>query len=223
MFRKKENFVVAIPIYDGVDLMDVAVPREIFSFMEEAGFDKAIQIYYVARRKRLYKTRDGLQLMPDKIFKSSKVRNPDLIWVPGGAPKALAGMLKKTKSSYFRYVKMAARRATWITSVCEGALLLANTGLLDNHEATTHWAFIPCFESFHKVKVAKGYPRYVHSGNRITGGGISSGLDEALYLVKLIAGEEVAIKVQATLQYYPKPPVMGSIPKADGCPVPGLT
>ena len=68
-------------------------------------------------------------------------------------------------------------------------------------------------------RVAEGYPRYVKCGNRVTGGGISSGLDEALGLVLLIAGEEVAKDVQLSTQYYPCPPVDGSIPGATTCPL----
>jgi hypothetical protein len=75
-------------------------------------------------------------------------------------------------------------------SVCEGALLLAAAGLLDGYRATTHWAFRDCLARFPRIDVAPYYPRYVVDGNRITGGGISSGLDEALLNV----------------QYNPRPP-----------------
>ena len=55
-------------------------------------------------------------------------------------------------------------------------------------------------------------PRYVVSGNRLTGGGISSGLDESLKLIALLFGDDVAKDVQQTTQYFPKPPVMGELP-----------
>ena len=69
--------------------------------------------------------------------------------------------------------------------MCEGAILLAASGLLDGYLMTTHWAFIPCLTKFPKVKVAQGFPRFVLDRNRLTGGGISSGLDEAFKLVEL--------------------------------------
>jgi cyclohexyl-isocyanide hydratase len=57
------------------------------------------------------------------------------------------------------------------------------------------------------------------SGNRLTGGGISSGLDESLKLIELLFGKETAESVQVTTQYFPKPPTEGRIPAAPSCPV----
>ena len=108
--------------------------------------------------------------------------------------------------------------ARWICSVCEGALLLARAGLLDGHKATTHWAFVECLKRF-PIDVDTTHQRFIVSGNRLTGGGISSGLDEALKLICLLFGEETAKGVLVTTQYFPKPPVVGSIPAAPSCPV----
>jgi transcriptional regulator GlxA family with amidase domain len=78
---------------------------------------------------------------------------------------------------------------------------------------TTHWAFIPYLIAYHPdVRVSDGHPRFVIDRNRITGGGISSGLDEALKLIELLAGREAAISVQQVTQYYPEPPVASAIP-----------
>src|SRR5467141_1111725 len=109
--------------------------------------------------------------------------------------------------------------ARYVTSVCEGALLLAAAGLLDGFEATTHWAFIPCLKKHPAIKVAEGHPRFVVDRNRVTGGGISSGLDEAFKLVELLSDYATAQKVQQTTQYYPRPPVSGTLPNATGCPL----
>jgi cyclohexyl-isocyanide hydratase len=100
-------------------------------------------------------------------------------------------------------------------------MLLAAAGLLDGYEATTHWAFIPCLtERFRKVKVVDGHPRYCLDRNRLTGGGVSSGLDEALELVQLLMGTGKAQYVQQSIQYYPRPPVTSEIPPAKSCPMP---
>jgi transcriptional regulator GlxA family with amidase domain len=109
----------------------------------------------------------------------------------------------------------------WVSTIrgeVQGALLLAAAGLLDGYEATTHWAFIPCLKEFPQVKVVEGYPRFVVDRNRITGGGISSGLDEALKLVELLSSYQVAQSVQQATQYYPCPPVASTLPKVDKCP-----
>lgn len=220
MKSEKSNFVISIPIYKGVDLMDIAAPREIFGWMNSGGFEPTVEIYYVAETEEMVKTRDGTKILPDKTFHDPDVAHPDLIWVPGGSPSVLSDMLKDLNLPFFHYVTSAGENAPWVTSVCEGAVLLAATGLLNGYEITTHHAFIACMEAFPEVTVVPGYPRYVKSGNRVTGGGISSGLDEAFYLVELIAGTQVALSAQSTMQYYPDPPVMGEIVPSDTCPIP---
>ncbi|MBB6410981.1 hypothetical protein [Mesorhizobium sangaii] len=70
--------------------------------------------------------------------------------------------------------------------------MLARAGLLDGHKATTHWAFVKCLQSFPKIEVDTTHARFVKSGNRLTGGGISSGLDEALELIALLFDEATA-------------------------------
>ena len=94
-------------------------------------------------------------------------------------------------------------------------------GLLDGYEATAHWEFLNCFpERFPKVKLAPGNPRFVHDRNRLTGGGVSSGLDTALKLIELLSGRALAETVQLHTQYYPDPPVSSVIPPSPACPLP---
>ena len=124
--------------------------------------------------------------------------------------------------AYRDFLVRVSKTARFVCSVCEGALLLAAVGLLDGHEATTHWRFVPCLRKFPKVKVVDGNPRFVIDRNRITGGGISSGLDEALKLVELLAGPVEAQNVQLTTQYFPDPPVTGAIPPVAECQFPFL-
>ena len=218
--KKHSDFIIAIPIYQGVDLMDVTAPYEIFQWLAETWKKRNVQLWLVAENLMSVITRGGargLQLTPHKTF--DMVPHVDLLWIPGGDPDALVTQMGNV--NYVRFIQSRSRTARFVTSVCEGALIAANAGLLDGFEATTHWAFIECLKSYPKIKVAPGYPRYVHNGNRVTGGGISSGLDEALYLVKIIAGDKVADDVQVTLQYFPIPPSSGKIPKTSPCPLAG--
>jgi cyclohexyl-isocyanide hydratase len=120
--------------------------------------------------------------------------------------------------TYLDFLVHCSLTSRYVCSVCEGALLLAAAELLDGYEATTHWAFIPCLRKFPKIKVSNGYLRFVLDRNRLTGGGISSGLDEALKLVKLLVSYESAQNVQRLIQYYPDPPVQSALPAADVCP-----
>jgi transcriptional regulator GlxA family with amidase domain len=218
----QEPYIISIPVYDGVDFMDIAAPREIFSWLAiDDSFEKDVQIYFVGKNKT-FCTRGGVEIVTTALFDDECVQNPNLIWVPGGSIDGLSSILDDPDSPFTAYVKSAGEDAEWVTSVCEGAILLANTGLLNGHDITTHWNFVNCFGKYPEVNVVSGNPRYVKSGNRVTGGGISSGLDEAMFLVELIAGTASAISVQQMMQYYPHPPVQSEIPTAGDCPVPGL-
>lgn len=212
-----DDYVIAIPIYEQVDLLDVAAPKEVFTWMRDFWSAQRVHVDLVAETDGPLDTRDGTTLVPNKTF--DQVTDVDLLWVPGGEPAALVPLMKNDVFRSFLIDRSA--RAQYVTSVCEGALLAADAGLFDGYEITTHWAFIPCLGVYPKVRVAPGHPRFVHDRNRVTGGGISSGLDEALYLVKIICGSEIAKRVQRVIQYFPEPPINGEIPTASGCPVPG--
>jgi cyclohexyl-isocyanide hydratase len=215
----KPRFDIAIPIYPGVDLLDVAAPWEIFNWMKGSWPERAVSTQLVAMTRSAVRTRDGLKLIPDTTFNEVRRQGHrfQLLWVPGGSVPELRRTMANHR--YLEFLQDQIVHAEWVTSVCEGAMILAASGLLDGYEATTHWAFLPCFEAYPAIRVASGYPRFVVDRNRVTGGGISSGLDEALKLVELIAGKAVAEQVQVTTQYFPKPPVKGTIPGADTCPL----
>lgn len=215
------EFVVAIPLYDGVDLMDLAAPTELFASLASYWPARRVSLYHVAAERRGVVTRDGTQLMPHRSF--AGLPAADLLWTPGGDPDALARLMySEAGLPYLAYLRQIAATASWVTSVCEGALLLAQAGLLDGYRATTHWAFMNCLrERFPQITVVEeGHPRFVVDRNRVTGAGISAGLDEGLALIELIAGTAAATSVQTFIQYFPLPPVNGTIPAAGACPVP---
>lgn len=216
---KPPLYNIVIPIYEGVDLMDVAAPHEIFSWMNSYWTDRTVKVTLAAAKDGVVRTRDKLKLTPDVTFDGCYQRKfkADLLWVPGGDLKPLKRMMHN--AAYLKFLKAQSETAAWVTSVCEGALLLASAGLLDGYRATTHWAFIPCLKRFKPVKVEDGYPRFVVDRNRVTGGGISSGLDEALEIVSLISSVDIAKKVQLVTQYFPEPPVTGTIPGSKTCPL----
>jgi transcriptional regulator GlxA family with amidase domain len=210
---------IRIPVYDDVDMLDVAGPYEMFTW---AG----IKVELFAQKPGLVRFRNGFAFNVTKGFADAGDYNYgyDALWVPGGDPEALAGLMGEPSRTYLDFLVQQSKLARYVASVCEGALLLAAAGLLDGYEATTHWAFIPCLtERFPKVKVVDGHPRFHLDRNRLTGGGISSGLDEALRLIELLQGTAAAQNVQQTTEYYPCPPVTSEIPKPTGCPVPRVT
>lgn len=214
-------FNITIPIYEGVDLMDVAAPYEMFNWMGVYWkTERDVSVRLAAAKKKTVKTRDNLKLTPDISFADFHKENlqTHLLWVPGGDLVKYKKML--TDKIYLDFIKQQSEKAVYVTSVCEGALLLASVGLLDGYEATTHWAFVPCLKKFCKVKVADGYPRFVVDRNRVTGGGISSGLDEALELIARVSSYDIAKQVQLVTQYFPQPPINGSIPDQNtSCPL----
>lgn len=228
------ELVIGIPVYDGVDLLDVAVPWELFSWMAQIEGDEPSSgrrkvTLLVSADGDAVKTRDGLRMQANLRLEESPAL--DVLWVPGGDPARLQVLMQDVR--FMRFLQSQAQGAQYVTSVCEGALLLAAAGLLDGYRATTHWAFIPCLALFPKIRVAKGFPRYVVDRNRVTGGGISSGLDEGLELISLLSGDLVARKVQLNVQYRPDPPFHDGDPSTakppvfnpgDGstCAIPGL-
>ncbi|HEV7425782.1 MAG TPA: DJ-1/PfpI family protein [Thermoanaerobaculia bacterium] len=215
--EQEKTMIIGIPIYEKVDLLDVAAPAEIFDSMKANAPQLKVEVCLVAEHRGDVLTRAGVTIKADKCF--DEVPHIDVLWVPGGDPSALNKLMHDPKRTYLNFLITRAANAQYVTSVCEGALLLAKAGLLDGYLATTHWAFIPCLKQFKAVNVANGYPRFVVDRNRVTGGGISSGLDEALKMVELLAGYEVAQQVQQFTQYYPAPPVASMIPEAGGCPL----
>jgi transcriptional regulator GlxA family with amidase domain len=205
--------IVGIPVYQQVDLLDVTAPHEVLKWM---GPEVEVRLLAHSTDEPIM-TRDGFRFLATHRFADTK--KLDILWVPGGDPKALAPIMRgKEPHGVLDFLRRIGPHAGWVCSVCEGALLLAAAGLLDGYEATTHWAFIPCLKSFDKVSVVKGFPRFHQDRNRLTGGGISSGLDESLHLIRLLKGDKAAREVQRTIQYYPKPPFRSDLKVPASCP-----
>lgn len=223
MSSDDRSFVIGIPVYQGMDLMDVAAPREMFSWMAANwSAEGPVRLLCVAERVEMVTTRDGLRILPDATF--CQVPRVDVMWVPGGDVTALKAQM--ADATFMDRLRGWAADARWVTSVCEGALLLAAAGLLDGYQATTHWSFLNCLAEYPVTVMGGGdwFPRFWVDDSkpgavRVTGAGISAGLDEALQLVILIAGQAVAESVQQVTQYYPEPPVDAPTPDLSGCPL----
>jgi cyclohexyl-isocyanide hydratase len=97
-----------------------------------------------------------------------------------------------------------------VTSVCTGALVLGVAGLLSGYEATTHWAFMDILPLFGARPVRR---RVVIDRNRITGGGVTAGIDFSLHLAAELAGADVAKAIQLSIEYDPDPPFRSGHPE----------
>ena len=111
------------------------------------------------------------------------------------------------------WVRAAGAQAHWVTSVCTGALILGAAGLLKGYRATTHWAWHDQLALFGAEPVQA---RTMFDRNRVTGGGVTAGIDFALALVAQIAGDATAQTIQLALEYDPAPPLQSGTPSSAG-------
>lgn len=214
-------FTVGIALYPGFDLLDVAGPNEVFTFFDGSVIGRQAQVVSLAKDLTPLPV-GGVTVTPGYAFDDPARPHVDLLFVPGGGP-LLADTI--ADDAFLQALRDIAADATYVTSVCTGGILLASAGLLDGFQATTHWAVIDSLKLFTEVKVVNGCPRWVHDGNRITGGGISSTVDESIYMVETIVADmtgdlelaqATAHGIQLSIQYSPDPPFAGG----DPCSVP---
>jgi transcriptional regulator GlxA family with amidase domain len=210
------TFNLGMVLYEGVDMLDVVGPFEIFSFAAQVWTERSLQIHLLSANGRKVRTSSDSYLYATGRF--SDCPPLDLVFVPGGAPESVGAALNTP--ALMKFVKQQVAECSYVTSVCYGSLLLAATGILDGRVATTHWSALSCLSLFPGVGVAPGYPRYYPDEPAagpapyvLTGGGISSGLDQALRIVADITGSDaIAQKVQMTIQYHPQPPFTAGDP-----------
>jgi cyclohexyl-isocyanide hydratase len=107
---------------------------------------------------------------------------------------------------------MANRGATarYVTSDCTGSLLLGAAGLLKGYKAASHWAVVDLLAQYGAIPTRE---RVVHDRNRLTGGGVTAGIDFGLKLVELLRGREQAETIQLTIEYAPQPPFNAGEPE----------
>ncbi len=190
------NLTVGFPLYESFDSLDVTGPFQTFTFAN-------MDLFLVGPTQRAVTSFEGIALPPRCTFDTCP--QLDLLFVPGAAdPLSVLRQGQLGSNPLLDFLVRQSPNCKLVCSVCTGAILLAAAGLLDGHTVTTHWAFKPVLRLF-PCRVVEDYRRYVQSGNRITGGGISSGLDEALYIVSLLYGTDGARRGQLGMQYHPQP------------------
>jgi transcriptional regulator GlxA family with amidase domain len=136
----------------------------------------------------------------------------DILLVPGGLGCIAA--LETTK--FLGAIRRLADDATYVTSVCTGSLILAAAGLLTGRRAASHWAFRDLLAAFGAIPDSA---RVVRDGNRITGGGVTAGIDFGLSLIAELRGDEAAQAAQLLLEYAPQPPFDAGAPESAPQPV----
>jgi putative intracellular protease/amidase len=193
---------IAIPIYDGFTALDAIGPYDVLSRLPGA------EVVFCAAETGPKRTESGMVAVTADAALDD-LDAPDVIVVPGGVGNR---RLLDPDSAYPQWIARVHPGTDWTTSVCTGSLLLASAGLLGGVEATTHWAARETLAQLGAVPVAE---RVVRRGKIVTGAGVSAGIDMALQLAELIAGEGVAQAIQLGIEYDPEPPHdSGSIEKA---------
>jgi cyclohexyl-isocyanide hydratase len=177
--------------------LDLTGPFEVFARCPE------LEIDLVWRSLDPVRDASGLHLLPTRSF--SDCPKADILFVPGG-PGQLALM---DDAETLAFLARQADGAKYVTSVCTGALLLAAAGLLTGYRATCHWASIEQLSLFGAIPTPE---RVVIDRNRVTGAGVSAGIDFALTLIEMLFGRARAEGVQLSMEYDPKPPVSAGSP-----------
>ena len=192
---------LGILVFDDMELLDMAGPYEVFTTAarvharrQAAGADPLFTVTTVARSREPVRARAGLQVTPDTAFGEHPAF--DCTVVPGGVvdgelerPEALAWIAAQRKSTRV------------LASVCTGALLLAQAGVLDGLAATTHWEDLDALRSLRPaVRVQEGV-RWVDEGAVVTSAGISAGIDMCLHLVRRLHSQELARLTARQMDY----------------------
>jgi len=201
-------YTIAIPIVENFDLMDVANPYEIFCWLQPFWKERGgeLQVRLIGHTAGVaVRSFNGACLMTHAAFSDFSDERVDVLFVPGGGGTYVDAIKKDTE--LLDFVRSQAEYAKWIASVCTGAFVLAQAGLLEGIRATTHWMFLDQLQQeYPKIQVVNGFPRFVKDGRFMTGGGISSGIDEALTLAGTIATEHAGREIELAIQYRPQPP-----------------
>jgi cyclohexyl-isocyanide hydratase len=139
----------------------------------------------------------GIQLIPTTTLDACP--SLDVLCVPGGP-----GQGKWMQDAQvLRWLSSQGQSAAWVTSVCSGSLLLGAAGLLKGYRAASHWNYR---EYLSKFGAQPDEARVVHDRNRITGGGVTAGIDMALTVLAELRGPQEAKQIQLLLEYAPQPP-----------------
>ena len=192
---------VVFLVYPNVTQLDLTGPAQVLSRLSNAKIDLA------------WKTRDPIQtdsgfaLLPTATL--GEVDHADILCVPGGF--GCFDVMQDDEA--LGWVRSVGDGAQWVTSVCTGSLILGAAGLLKGYRATSHWAWRDYLKLFGAEPVAE---RVVFDRNRVTGGGVTAGIDFALALMAAIDGEEHARAVQLGLEYDPHPPFDSGTPDKAG-------
>jgi putative intracellular protease/amidase len=194
------NEQIALLIYPGFTALDMVGPQYAFGSMIGA------KVHVVARTMEIVESDTKLAFRPSATFATCP--DPvDIIFVPGGTKGTLAAMEDKETIAF---LKSRGEKARLVTSVCTGSLVLGAAGLLKGYKATSHWLTLDLLSEFGAIPDDR---RVVVDRTRMTGAGVTAGIDFGLQIVEKLRGREYAEAVQLLAEYDPDPPLKAGNPK----------
>jgi cyclohexyl-isocyanide hydratase len=200
MKQDQSRLEIGMLLYPGLTLLDLIGPQTVFSWFAN--------IHLVWKTKDLIESDTGIGIRPSSTFETCP-RELDILFVPGGFGQQAI----MNDREVLEFLADRASRAKYVTSVCSGSLLLGAAGLLKGYKATSHWAARDGLAGFGAEPVDA---RVVVDRNRITGGGVTAGIDFGLVVLAKLRGDDAAKLTQLAMEYDPEPPFNAGSPKAAG-------
>ncbi|MGI5376131.1 GlxA family transcriptional regulator [Streptomyces sp. CA-251387] len=206
------NRLIVIVLFEGVDLLDVTGPPEVFSLVPRETAERVgYEVVLASETLEPVTTGAGVRILPDITFQEVGRRVIDTLLVPGSVEVDSERRIHPvTEPGTVARVKALAGHARRVASVCVGAHILAAAGLLDGKRATTHWSTAQRLAADHPAVRVDPDPIFIREeseeGEVWTGAGISACLDLSLALVAEDFGEQVALRVARQLVMYLKRP-----------------
>lgn len=191
---------IGIFVFDDVEVLDFAGPYEVFTCATRVAAKMTPQaaapfrVRTVGATSAMLRARAGLAVLPEADFAGAG--DIDVLIVPGGVVTA-----ELAKPDVIAWIVATAATSELTASVCTGAILLAQAGLLDGQAATTHWADMEELRAGYPLVRVESGRRWVDNGAIVTSGGISAGIDMSLHLVERFAGRELAVRTAHQMEY----------------------
>ena len=192
---------IGILLFPDVTQLDATGPAQVLCRVPNA------KLHMIWKTLDPVRTDSGFSIVPTTTF--ADCPQLDVICVPGGAGQ----MALMNDEETLAFLRRQAAGARYITSVCTGSLVLAAAGLLKGYRSACHWSVRDELAAFGAVPVAD---RVVRDRNRLSGGGVTAGIDFGLTLAAELAGDQTAKAIQLMMEYDPKPPFDSGSPEIAG-------
>lgn len=191
---------IALVVYPEFTALDMVGPQYMLANLMGA------KVHLVAKTREPVRSDTGLTFVPNLTFEECPAEL-DVLFVPGGSKGTLDAI---RDPQTLAFVADRGARARLVTSVCTGSLVLGAAGLLQGYRATSHWV---TRDLLGLVGAQPVNSRVVRDRNRVTGAGVSAGLDLGLMLVQQLRDREYAQAVQLLAEYAPRPPLDAGTPE----------